>query len=663
VFLAKTEQRIRYCSLDRVLAGDHNVFIKILVLPGRAALPKTDLRFNFDQASTVTRQMLTQMPQWLKLPFLRSWVFWALITCGLCGGMGYVALGMLLNPKASPNCPELFLPMAPASLRVYCGQVAASKQTLKDLTAAFNFVKDIPKDDPMRAFVDSNIQQWSIDLLRLTEIEYQKGDLETAVATAKLVPNNVPAYAAVKKRIERWQKTWKEAQEIYQKTEKLLRSSRWLEAYQVAVKLTKLNNEYWGTTKYQELADLVQQAKEDSAKLDNAHRLVKSSKLEDLLQAISISRKIDKKSYAYQESQELIAQAAKQMLDLAKTQLSKNNWQAALEITRQTPSTPEIQVELKDVADLAEAQSFAKNGTISDLERAIGTAQGIKPESTVYARAQQLLTGWQLEVSDVAYLQRAKSLAASGQPKDLEAAIKEASQIPANNPRAQEAATTITGWRKQIQTVQDQPYLQAAENSAAAGTVAGLQQAISQAQQIPTGRALSGSAQQKIQQWTAQIQRMQDAPILENAEQQARNGNTAAAIALAKQIGPGRALYNQAQQRIGSWSGETESSDLISLAQQRAAQGSAEDLLGAIEAVRKIPQTSSSYAAARASINKWSGLMYQQAQNAAGSKDFNRAIAIAKVIPQDSTAYTAAQKAIQRWESSGNQPSENNSGF
>jgi hypothetical protein len=617
-------------------------------------LPKTDLRFNFDQASTMTRQMLTQMPQWLKLPFLRSWVFWALITCGICGGMGYVALGMLLNPRSAPNCPEMFLPMATASMRVQCGNIAASKQTVKDLTAAFNYVKDIPKDDPLRSFIDENLQRWSIDMLRLSEIEYQKGDIEGALAAAKLVPTNIQAYGAVKKRMDGWQKTWKEAQEIYAKTEKLLRSSNWIEAYQFAVKLTKLNNNYWGTTKYQELADKVQQAKEDSAKLDSAHKLAKSTKVEDLQKAIAIARKIDKNSYAYKEAQELISTAAKQMLALAKANLSKGNWQAALEITRNTPSTPEIQVELKDVNDIAEAQSFANNGTISDLERAIATVQGIKPESTVYARAQQLLTGWQLEVSDVAYLQRAKALAASGQSKDLEAAIKEASQIPANNPRGKEAANTINDWRKQIQTAQDQPYLQAAETSAATGTVVGLQQAIAQAQQIPSGRALYGSAQQKIQQWNGQIQRIQDTPILESAESQARNGNTAAAVATARQIAPGRALYSQAQQRIASWTGETESVDTLSAAQQLANQGSAEDLLGAIDAVRKIPQSSSSYSAARSSMNKWSGLMYQQAQNAAASNDLNRAISIAKAIPRDSSAYAAAQQAIQRWENTGN---------
>jgi hypothetical protein len=614
-------------------------------------LSKTNLRFDFNQTSTFTKTLLTQMPQWLKLPFLRSWVFWAVMTCGLCGGMGYVALGILLNPKAVPNCPELFLPMASASLRVYCGQAAASKQTLKDITAAFNFVKDIPLDDPLRSFIDSNIQQWSIDLMRLGEGAYQKGDLEAAVAASKLVPERVPAYAAVKKRREKWQTTWKEAEGIYTKTENLLRNSRWAEAYQWAVKLTKLNNEYWGTTKYQELADRVQSAKEDSAKLDVAHKLIKGNNLDDFLKAITIARKIDKKSYAYKEAQDLIIESGKQMLALAKAKLNQNNWSTVLEITRQIPASPEIQAELNDVTAIAQAQSFAKNGSTSDLEKAISMAQGIKANSSVYPRAQELMTGWQLEVQDLAFLQRARNMAASGKPADLELAIKEASQIPANNPLAKQASTEIAGWRNQIQVGQDQPYVQAAEQAASAGTPAALQQGIAQMQQIRPGRALYAQAQQKIQQWTSQLQRIEDAPIMESAEQQARQGNTAAAITLAKRIGQGRALYSQAQERIAAWSGDSQSGSSLAAAQELANQGTAEALLGAIDAADRIPQSSGSYQAARASINKWSSAMLQKAKEEAAT-DLNRAISIAKVIPVGSAAYKSAQTAIQQWETS-----------
>jgi hypothetical protein len=614
-------------------------------------LPKTHLRFDFNQSSTVTKTLMTQMPQWLKLRFLRSWVFWAFMTCGLCAGMGYVAIQMLFNPKAVPNCPELFLPMAPAALRVSCGQAAASKQTLKDLTAAFNFVKDIPADDPLREFVDSNIQQWSIELLRLAEGAYQRGDIKGAIEASKLVPSRVKAYGAVQKRVEKWQKTWKEAEGIYDKTEQLLRNSRWAEAYQVAVKLTKLNNEYWGTTKYQELADRVQVAKEDSAKLDVAHKLIKSNNLEDLLKAITIARKIDKKSYAYKEAQDLIAESGKQMLNIAKVQLNQNNWQLVLDITRQIPASPEIQAELNDVSTIAQAQAFAKNSSIGDLEKAISMAQVIKPESSVYARAQELLTGWQLEISDLAFLQRAKNLAASGKPADLEQAIREVSQIPAGNPLAKQAAAASAEWRGQIQISQDQPYYQAAEQAASSGTPAALQQGIAQMQQIRPGRALYGQAQQKIQQWTGQLQRMEDAPILEAAEQQARNGNTGAAISLAKRIGPGRALYSQAQERIGAWGGDSQAVSSLAAAQQLASQGTPEALLGAIDAADKIPQGSASYKSARASIDKWSSSMFQQAQAIAGS-DLKRAIDIARAIPPGTAIYNTAQKSIQQWENS-----------
>jgi hypothetical protein len=612
-------------------------------------LPKTHLRFDFNQSSTFTKTLMTQMPQWLKLPFLRSWVFWAIMTCGLCSGMGYIALQMLFNPKAVPNCPELFLPMAPAALRVSCGQAAASKQTLKDLTAAFNFVKDIPTDDPLRGFVDANIQQWSIELLRLAEGAYQKGDLKGALEAAKLVPKNVKAYGAVQKRVDKWQKNWQEAEALYAKTERLLRNSRWAEAYQIAAKLTKLNNEYWGVTRFQELADRVQIAKEDSAKLDIAHKLIKSNKLEDLLKAITIARKIDKKSYAYKESQDLIAESGRQMLNIAKIQLNQNNWPTVLEITRQIPASPEIQTELNDVSAIAQAQSFARNSTIGDLEKAIGMAQAIKIESTVYARAQQLLTGWQLEISDLAYLQRAKNIAASGQPADLELAIKEVSQIPASNPLAKQAATTINEWRNQIQVSQDQPYYQAAEQAASSGTPAALLQGIAQMQQIRPGRALFNPGQQKIQQWSGQLQRLEDAPILESAEQQARSGNTAGAIALARKIGTGRALFGQAQERIGAWSGDSQAGASLAAAQQLASQGTPEALLGAIDAADKIPQGSGSYQSARTLIDKWSNSMLQQAQ-ALANQDINRALSIARVIPPGAAAYNNAQKSIQQWE-------------
>jgi tetratricopeptide (TPR) repeat protein len=469
-------------------------------------LAKPNSRFDFEQATQVTKQLVNQMPPWLRLSFIRSWVFWAIITLGISGGLVYLAVGLLVNPQAVPNCPEIFVPMSSPSLRVYCGQLAASKQTLKDLVAALNLVKDIAPNDPTRSYVDSNVQRWSLAILRLAEATYQEGNYDEAVNAAKKVPANVPASKIVSKRLGQWQETWAKGVALDRETRALLNSSKWVNAYSVAVKLTRLNNRYWATTKYQELADLVQIAKADSAKLDEARQLVKSSTVKTLLQAVEMANKIDPKSFAHTEANTIIDKAAIQMLKLARARFDKNDWKGALEIANQTPDAPTTKAELQDLISLAQAQSHTVNPSISELETAISLVQGIKPDSSLYQKSQQASANWQLEIQDLAALQHARSVASTGAVKDIQMAIGEVQRIPVSNPRGKEAAKVATEWRTQIETVQDTPYMSAAETAAASGTAQGVQKAIAQLSQIRPGRALYPQAQQKIQQWTAELQ-------------------------------------------------------------------------------------------------------------------------------------------------------------
>jgi hypothetical protein len=612
-------------------------------------LAKPNSRFDFEQATQVTKQLVHQMPRWLRLPFIRSWVFWAIITLGISGGLVYLAIGLLLNPQAVPNCPEIFVPMSSASLRVYCGQLAASKQTLKDLVSALNLVKDIAPNDPTRSFVESNVQRWSLAILRLAEATYQDGNYDEAVNAAKKVPNNVPAYKIVAKRLGQWQETWNKGVELDRQTRELLNSSKWVNAYSVAVKLTHLNNRYWATTKYQELADLVQIAKADSAKLDEAHQLVKTTTVKNLLKAVEMSSKIDTKSFAHAEAQTIIGTAAKQMLKLARAKLDNNDWKGALEIANQTPEVAEIKTELQDTIGLSQAQSHATSGSISELETAISLVQSIKIDSPIYLRAQKFLGAWQLEIQDLAALQRARSVAATGNVKDLQTAITEAQHIPTSNPRGKEAAQVVTEWRKQIETVQDTPYLRAAETLAANNTVEGVQNAIGQLSQIRPGRALYPQAQQKIQQWTADLQRTEDGPILEQAESLASSGDLNGAINMAQRIGAGRAMSAQRQERVRDWQAQLQAAANLAAAQKLADSGTPESLLGAIQAAARVPKSSSLRAQARLAMDNWSGQMLEVAQSIASS-DLRRAIAIAKVIPDNTSGYSSAQNFIQQWQ-------------
>jgi hypothetical protein len=592
-------------------------------------------------------------------------VFWAIITLGISGGLVYLALGLLLNPKAVPNCPEMFVPMSSASLRVYCGQLAASKQTLPDLITAMNLVKDIAPNDPTRSYVESNVQKWSLLILRLAEGAYQDGNYDEAVKAAKKVPNTVSAYKIVSKRLGQWEQNWTKAVAYDREARDLLNGSKWVNAYAVAVKLTNLNNRYWATTKYQELADMVQIAKADNSKLDEAHQLIKSTEIASLLKAVEMSNKIDPKSFAHAEAQNIIATASKQMLKLAKVKLDGNDWKGALEIANKTPESPEIKTELQNLINLAQAQSHAVNSTIAELETAISLVQSIKTDSPMYQKSQKFSGAWQLEVQDLAGLQHARSMAATGTVTDLQSAITEAQNIPKNNPRGKEAAQVVSEWRKQIETVEDTPFVQAADTLASGNTIEGVQGAIAQLSQIRPGRALYASSQQKIKQWTADIQRAEDTPILEQAESLANTGDLVAAIKMAQRIGSGRAMSAQRQERVGDWQAQLQAANNVAAAQKLAERGTPEALLGAIQAAARVPKSSPLRAQAQSAMDNWGGQMLEIAQSVA-TTDLRRAISIAKVIPERTSAAGAAQNAVQQWQQQLNQatpPATNDNGL
>jgi hypothetical protein len=611
-------------------------------------LEKPNSRFNYEQATQVTKKLVSNLPHWLQLPFIRSWVFWAIITLGISGGLVYLALGLLFNPRAVPNCPELFVPMSSASLRVYCGQLAASKQTLPDLIAALNLIKDISPDDPTRSYVDSNIQRWSLAIMRLAEATYQDGNYDEAVAALKNVPTTVPAYKLVAKRLSQWEETWAKAIAIDKEARELLTSSKWVNAYAVAVELTHLNNRYWAKTKYQELADLVQLAKADSAKLDEAYVLIKNRDLADLLKAIEMASKIQSTSFAYTEAQTIIGTAAKEMLAIARTQIDRDNWQGALEIAKKIPPTPEIKLELQDTIGLAEAQSRAKTGGVADLETAIALVQSIKIDSPMYARSQKFLGNWQLEIQDLTSLQRARSFAASGTVKDLQVAILEAQRIPSNNPRGKEAIQLTTEWRKQIEVVQDTPVMSAADSLATGGAPNGLNRAIAQLGRIQSGRALYPQAQQKILKWTAELERAQDGPIIERAESLANEGKLRSAIDMANRITPGRAIYSQTQVKIRDWDSRLQATDNLALARRYASSGNSESLLAGINAAAQVPRSSPLRDEARSLMNEWSDRILDNARSASIG-DIPRGIAIAETIPSSTSAYSSARSEIQSW--------------
>ncbi len=576
--------------------------------------------------------------------------FWAILIVLFAGGVGFVSIALLLKLPAVPNCPATFWPTASASMRLYCAQVAANKQTAENLLEAIALVEGLPADHPLRPEINRSIEQWSLDILKIGDQKFQAGQLNEAIKIARKIPAGVSAYKLVEQRIDGWQAIWSKAQAIYDKVEQLLRKSNWNQAFAEAGQLTYVDNKYWATTKYEQLTKLIRLTREASAQLDKARDLSKSNLVDDLLAAIKEAQKISRQSYAYKQAQDLIAECANKLVKLAENRLEQLNWQGAIDIANKLPPILKLPQMKSDLINLAQAMSSAESGTSADLEKAIASAQKLRSDRPLYKRAQQLIGRWQRETEDVARLERARMFASSGLTTDLKTAITEAEQIPSGNPRYQEARADIGRWTRQVETIEDQPYLDRANQIAAFGGLASLQEAVQEASRIAPGRALYKQAQEKIAQWTETMQRQQDQPYLDQARTLANGGDLPAAIAAAQQIKSGRALYREAQSEISGWQADLEGQQRLQEAYNAATPGTPEALSSAIRLARQVPSISKSKADARDMVSRWSSQLLTMAQDRS-AYNIGEAIAIAKMIPSGTDAYEEAQTQIQSWQS------------
>ncbi|MEC4893259.1 MAG: chromosome segregation ATPase [Oscillatoria sp. PMC 1051.18] len=583
-----------------------------------------------------------------KARFRLNGYFWATLAVLVTGSIGFTATTKLLHLPAVPNCPKIYWPMASASMRLYCAEIAASKLTTEDLLEAIDLVESLPSDHPLRPEINRKVEEWSLEILKIGEQQFQEGFLDEAIATARKIPRHVKAYGLIEDKIEKWNSIWDEAEAIDAEVENQLRQSNWNQAFRVGVKLTNIGNRYWATVRYEEMVTKIQIAKEESSKLDKAFALLRRGGVDNLLEAIAQAEDISKESYAYQEAQNLLKKAGEKLIAIARQAIDNNNWSLVTQVAGKIPASLDLEDEVQDMKDLAVAGSNASSGTITSLEVAIASAQKIASGRPLYNKAQKLIARWQLEIEDVAHLERARALAASGEIGDLTTAIAEAQLIPRFNPRYQEAQQEIGRWRSQVQVKQDRPILERATQLATYGGIASLQDAVDEASKINSGRPLYSEAQEKVNQWNSRIQREQDRPFLDQAVALANAGNLPAAIDAAEQIRQGRALYNEAQGKISEWRREIQARDDLQRAYQIAIAETPDALVRAINTARQVPSSTKVSRQSRDAVERWSNRLLSLAQQQAGY-DVKEAIAIAELVPQGTNAYQSARALIDDW--------------
>lgn len=611
--------------------------------PKSSASPQTTVPLSvIPPLDAIPVDPLPPRPQRSWFGFLQTWSFWGLTGTLVFLGTGALAAALLLKLPAIPNCPAIFWPTASASLRLYCAQLAANKQTVDDLLEAIALVNSLPPDHPLRPEVDRSIELWSQSILDLAKETFHRGDLDGAIAIAQRIPANTPAQREVKEQVGDWRAIWETAEGIYQQAESALTDQNPRLAFELAVKLLSVGNRYWETTKYQELNDLITASREDGRRLGRIRRLMARGGLSNLLEATKLLREIKPTSPAYPVVKRMMTQLGEKMLDLAEEALNRRDFNQALDIIRQIPEDANLQESIRDFNLLAQAQNQAWNGTVPDLESAILQAQRVGSNRPLFGKAQRLIARWQLEIQDVSRLDLSRQLAGGG---DLRGAIAEASQIPRGNPRREEARELIAEWLTTVQTQEDQPLLDQADQLAASGNFTDLQAAVNLLQQIREGRALHSEARSRVQGWTRQIQEAQDRPILEQARQQAALGNIPEAIRIARSISPGRALYDQAQDEIQAWQTQTEGENRLQQAIQTANIGTPPMLLEAIRIASRVPSGSTARLEADNLINRWSVEVLRAAQ-AQASFDPAGAIALLESIPASTAAYAEAQQQL-----------------
>jgi hypothetical protein len=552
-----------------------------------------------------------------------DWRFFTLVGLSLTGGLTALSIAFMLKLPALPNCPAVFWPLASGSLRMHCAQLAASKETAPDLLEAIKLLNTLGPEHPLYSEASRLIETWSTQVLDLAEADFQAGKLKEAIAAARQIPARSSASKLVDERVKTWEGTWSKAEEIYKKVGEVLKKTNLVEARTQAARLLSIDNEFWRSTKYTELSQLITATHQDMTKLGKAENAMRSGVVDDIVAALQEISGIEKISFVHEEAQKLMPKMGRRLLELAEAALDRKDYNGALDIANRIPGNVKLDQEVDDFRIIAQAQSKAWSGGSLNLEDAITEIQRITNGRPGYDRAQRLLGRWQAQLQDTVQLEQAKQAAQAG---NLQAALSQASRVSNNNPAAQEF---VRETRKQVEAQDDQPILDQAQAMAGSGDAVSLTNAIAQAEQITSGRALHGEARRLIDDWKRQLKSLQQsAAVASNASGDGGSGveaTTAEATAADVAQNGDRSILQQAS--------------------SVASDNSPDAILQAIGIVQSIPDSSPVRGEATAAVDQWSQQLVMVARSRA-EYDAPSAIGIAQRVPAGTSGYAEAQALV-----------------
>ncbi|WP_196358087.1 hypothetical protein [Nodosilinea nodulosa] len=545
--------------------------------------------------------------------------FWLTLWVLLLAGSGIFcgwALMWLTRIPPLPDCDQI-TPFNSESDLLYCAKAQARTGEPNNLVESVLLTANWPKSDAHYDDAQDILKDASEQILVLANHWAQAGKLDDAVNLAEEIPLNTPLRKPAQSVIFEWEQEWEQGRAIEAKLKPALAASDWAQAKAYLQEFKTLKSDYWLTTRYmfwQQQFVVEQQAWNQ---LLQARNLASTNQIENLRQAVVLARGIDLRSQVWPAAENDVNRWSETVLDVALQRWQVGDRAGALALASVVPPSPQLMPAAADLLRLSHGQTLAQQaepsgdglvpryGHMFELMAAIAAVNQL-PANSPYAAAElSSKDQWSEQLNDLRRLKFSEMVARLGQRTTYEWAMHQAQMVEPGRPRRIQGQTLVAQWQANLQRIEDRPILTEARSLAKPGTIPALEAAIAKAAEVEQGRALRVEGQTLIAGWQQEIQVIEDRPILDAAVALANDGKLQEAIDKATDIEPGRALYSRAQGLVQDWTASiqiAEDKPILDDAKDLAYSGS---LTAAINRASQIAPGRALYDEARAAIALW----------------------------------------------------------
>jgi hypothetical protein len=540
---------------------------------------------------------------------------WVALLAGSGLFCGWALLWLTRIPP-EPDCDRI-TPLHSSSNMLYCAQAQARTGEPNNLTQAVLLTVNWPDNNIHYDEAQDILKDASEQIMVLANHWVQAGRIEDAVDLAGAIPLNTPLRSSAQAVIFEWRQDWEQGQALEANLQTALADQDWEQAKGHLESFKALKNPFWNTTRLNYWHHQTQLEQQAWDQLLQARTQAASGIPADVQGAIARARAIDLRSQVWAIAETEVNQWSKQLLAAGLAEWNQGSMEAAIALATAVPPLADLDPAAADLLRLAQAQRLMAQtgadtpgtephyGHLFNLMEAIAATQQISPDSAFAAASQPNLATWQDHLMDVQRLKFSTMVAKLGRRLTYQWAETQAFQVETDRPRRIQGQTLISTWRANLERIEDRPILIQARAMAQPGTIPALRSAMDKASQVELGRPLRGEAQTLIAAWRGEIQVIEDRPLLDAAAALANQGKLKEAIQEAQKIAANRALYGRAQTLIQDWTTTlqiAEDQPILDRAQRLAYAGS---LTAAINMASQIAPGRALYPNARRAIARW----------------------------------------------------------